>query len=139
MSVMKLLSRDAFRVQTLDRNNGLCCVPDCGDKAVDAHHILNRNLFIEDYEFGGYFFENGAQLCSKHHYDAELTLITVEQLRTWCNIADPAIPALLETDVVYDCWGNEVVENGFRIGGPLFVEEGCQKALKNAKLLWKFL
>ena len=135
---MKLLSRDQFREQTLARNNGLCCVPSCEEKAVDAHHILNRNLFIGEDEFGGYFLENGAQLCNSHHYDAELTLISVDELREYCNVT-PAIPELLEAKETYDCWGNQILSGGNRAKGPLFLDEGCQKALKKANLLWRFM
>jgi hypothetical protein len=133
---MKLLNRNEFREQTLARDSGKCCVPGCSDIAVDAHHILNRNLFTEPYEFGGYFVENGAQLCSSHHYDAELTRISVNDLRDWCDIADPAIPSTLDSGKNYDCWGNELIEQGMRLPGPLFENEGCQKALKAANLLW---
>jgi len=133
---MKLLTRDAFREQTLARDSGNCCVPGCNEVAVDAHHILNRNLFTEQYEFGGYFVENGAQLCSNHHYDAELTRISVADLRVWCHITEPAIPSTLEAQKEYDCWGNELIAQGMRLPGSLFTNEGCQKALKTANLLW---
>jgi hypothetical protein len=135
----KLLSRDKFRESTLSRDGGNCCVPSCGLKAVDAHHILNRNLFKEDNETGGYFYENGAQLCSDHHYDAELTRISVEELREYCNIDDPAIPAHLDKNASYDCWGNENLPDGYRLMGELFTNEGCQKALKAAGVLWKLI
>jgi hypothetical protein len=134
-----LLTRDQFREQTLARKAGYCCVPDCKRKAVDAHHILNRNLFSDDDEFGGYFVNNGAQLCSAHHYDAELTRITVEDLRKYCEIITPAIPHHLSTTVSYDCWGNENVDNGYRVMGEMFNDEGCQKALKAAGVLWKII
>ena len=135
---MKLLSRDVFRSLTLAQASGFCCVPDCTLTAVDAHHILNRNLFTEPDEFGGYFLENGAQLCSKHHYDAELTRISVEELRLWCGVTEPAIPVSMDATLNYDCWGNEIIENGFRKAGSLFNDSGCQKALKTAGILWKF-
>lgn len=134
-----LLSREMFRVKVLSRNQGQCCIPGCGLTAVDAHHILNRNLFVEPDEFGGYFFANGAQLCSGHHYDAELTLITVEQLREWCDIQVPVVPSVLDAGKLYDCWGNEIVADGFRVKGLLFEDSGCQKALGKAKMLWRFI
>lgn len=134
---MKLLSRDQFRELTLQRFNESCCVPQCPEKAVDAHHILNRNLFIGKEE-GGYYLENGAGLCSTHHYQAELTLLTVEDLRFWCNIISPAIPEALNPQTSYDCWGNEIVNSYTRLPGILFTDEGCQKALKKAGVLWQF-
>lgn len=135
----KLLSRDEFREQVLHRNGGICCVPSCSEDAVDAHHILNRNLFTEPIEFGGYFLENGAQLCGAHHYKAELTLISVEELRDFCSITVAVIPSQLDSNISYDCWGNSILPDGYRTPGPLFQDEGCQKALKKANLLWKVL
>jgi hypothetical protein len=137
--IKKLLSRDEFREQVLRRNGGACCVPSCSENAVDAHHILNRNLFTEPDEFGGYFVGNGAQLCSAHHYQAELTLISVEELRGFCSIDVPVIPSVLDAAISYDCWGNIVLPDGYRTPGLLFHNEGCQKALKKANLLWKVL
>jgi len=138
INMEKLLSRDDFRMQTLLRNGSICCVTNCEKQAVDAHHILNRNLFTESNEFGGYFLSNGAQLCNDHHYQAELTLISVEELRHYCGIINPVIPENLADDQIYDCWGNLVLDTGFRIAGKLFLDEGCQKALKTAGVLWKF-
>lgn len=136
---MSLLSREVFREKVLSRSHGLCCVPGCGLVAVDAHHIFNRNLFVEPYEFGGYFLGNGAQLCSGHHYDAELTLITVEQLYDWCGVEEKVVPSVLDPGKLYDCWGNELVADGFRLKGFLFEDSGCQKALRKAKMLWRFI
>ena len=134
---MKLLSREQFRTSVLSRQKGKCCVPDCEMSAVDAHHILNRNLFTEEDEFGGYFFENGAQLCADHHLEAELTLISPEQLRKYCEIDVPAIPHSLNPAQSYDCWGNHIVSEWVIIAGPLFNNEGCQKALKRSQKLWR--
>jgi hypothetical protein len=124
--------------KTLQRNNNLCCVPGCRLVAVDAHHILNRNLFTGPSEQGGYFVENGAQLCSQHHYEAELTLLSVEDIRTWCNITEPVIPSILDPALEYDCWGNIINSLTSKTPGLLFNDEGCQKALKKAGLLWQF-
>lgn len=135
---MKLLSRDDFRSRVLARAGGDCCVPSCGEKAVDAHHILNRNLFTELEEFGGYFMENGAQLCSNHHYEAECTRLTVEDIRIWCGIEQPAIPSTLDPALSYDCWGNEILSDGRRKAGPLYEDSGFQKLLNKANLRWLF-
>jgi hypothetical protein len=113
-------------------------VPQCGLPAVDAHHILNRNLFSQPHEFGGYFFENGAQLCSAHHYEAECTRITVEEVRMWCGITVAAIPSTLKPELSYDCWGNEIQADGRRTAGPLYEDSGFQKLLTKARLAWLF-
>lgn len=135
---MKLLTRDEFRTQVLTRNNGFCCVPACLEKAVDAHHIFNRNLFTETDEVGGYFLNNGAQLCSDHHYAAELTKITVQELWDWCNVK-PCYPEQFNPNFQYDCWGNRVLDDGYREPGPLFNDEGFQKILVKAGIRWLFL
>ena len=134
----KLLTRDEFRTATLKKNKGNCVVPSCGKSAVDAHHILNRNLFVEPFEFGGYFIENGSGLCSEHHLDAERTLISTTDLYKWGGIHSPAIPAHFDDTLTYDTWGNTVLGEHQRKAGELFEDEGCQKALAAANLLWTF-
>lgn len=135
---MKLVSRDDFRSRVLARDGGGCCVPSCGEKAVDAHHILNRNLFTEPENFGGYFIENGAQLCSTHHYEAECTRLSVEDIRLWCGIQEAAVPNSLDPLLSYDCWGNEILPDGRRKAGPLYEDSGFQKLLNKANLRWLF-
>lgn len=135
---MKLVSRDDFRSGVLARNGGVCCVPSCEARAVDAHHILNRNLFTDPAEFGGYFLENGSQLCSDHHYEAECTRLSVEDIRLWCGITESAIPSSLNPELSYDCWGNEILSEGRRRAGPLFDDSGFQKLLNKANLRWLF-
>jgi hypothetical protein len=125
----RLLTRDQFREQVLARHGGRCCVPGCGQQAVDAHHIFNRNLFRAAHELGGYFVANGANLCSVHHLDAEQTRITVADLWAWCGVTDPILPEHLATDTGYDTWGNPVTADGRRLPGELFWTEACQKAL----------
>lgn len=133
----KLLSRKDYTAEVLQRKNGLCCVPSCNKQAVDAHHILNRNLFVEPEEQGGYFLDNGAQLCSEHHYDAELTLISTEDLWSWCGLT-PCLPFGWDANKRYDCWGNVIVSNYVRERGPLFEDDGFQKVMRIAKIAWQF-
>lgn len=132
-----LLTRDQFREQTLARHGGRCCIPECSTLATDAHHILNRNLFHAATERGGYFLDNGANLCGPHHLDAERTLISVEDLRTFCEITDPVLPEHLADDTAYDTWGNPVLDDGARLAGELFSNDGCQAALSAGGVLWK--
>lgn len=113
-------------------------MPKCLLPAVDAHHILNRNLFTAPGEEGGYFYENGSGLCSTHHLDAERTRISTVDLYAWCDITEPAIPAAMDASLQYDTWGNVVNDDGTRQRGPLFFNEGCQKALKAGGVLWTF-
>lgn len=137
MSTVKLVSRKVFRETVLERANGVCCSPTCAEKAVDAHHILNRRLFTDAQELGGYFLNNGAQLCSVHHYEAELTKLTTEELREWCSIP-LLLPRGWDLTKNYDTWGNEVISPHERKPGPLFDDEGFQKVMKIARLEWRF-
>lgn len=125
----RLLTRDEFRAVVLARHHGYCCVPGCGQPATDAHHLLNRNLFRGPDEFGGYFADNGANLCGPHHQDAERTVLSVEDLRAWCDITAAIVPEHLAADTAYDTWGNPVLSDGTRLPGELFTTEGCQRAL----------
>lgn len=123
-----LLTRDNFRESVFKRDSYKCIV--CGDKAIDAHHILERRLFKETDELGGYFLSNGASVCEKHHIDCETTEISVEDIRYACNITKPRIPNHLYPDQIYDKWGNPVLVNGTRLKGELFNDESVQKILK---------
>jgi hypothetical protein len=133
----RLLTRTVFRETVLQRAGGACCVPGCVAKAVDAHHILNRNLFTKPEEFGGYFEANGAQLCNTHHYEAEFTHLTTAELRDWCSVP-VIVPSGWDETKNYDTWGNEIVSEYSRIPGPLFHDEGFQKILKLNQLGWQF-
>jgi hypothetical protein len=39
-----VLSRDEFNKRVFERDNFLCVIPGCGQKAVDAHHIIERKV-----------------------------------------------------------------------------------------------
>jgi hypothetical protein len=134
----KLLTRDSFRKQTLARHNGICCIPDCNEPSVDAHHILNRNLWTSDGEEGGYFIENGANLCGKHHLDAEQTIISVKELWEYIGVTK-FLPNNFNPESEYDCWGNAILSNGLRERGPMADDEGCRKALRAANLEWTLI
>jgi hypothetical protein len=128
----KLLSREEFNEQVFKRDNYKCVM--CGEPAVDAHHILDRKLFKD----GGYYLSNGSSVCSDCHYKCEKTTISVEEVREACGITEPMLPEGLKEGVVYDKWGNEVLENGFRNKGVLFNDDGVQKILKKAGLIYLF-
>lgn len=128
----KLLSREEFKDKVFARDDYKCLV--CGEPAADAHHILERDLFDDD----GFYLENGASVCNACHIKAEMTLITVEELRALAGIKVPVLPAgIYESDVV-DKWGNYILPNGTRMRGPLFYDDGCQKILGKAGLLDSF-
>lgn len=128
----KLLSRNEFRRQVFNRDNHKCIV--CGLPAVDAHHIMERRLFTELTELGGYFLDNGASVCSNCHIKCEQTLISPYEL--WYTLdAKPVLPSHLYDDQLYDKWGNLILSNGSRLRGELFNDESVQKVLKSGGVL----
>lgn len=129
----KLLTRDEFRESVFKRDNYKCIV--CNRKAVDAHHILERRLFSD----GGYYLDNGASLCEDHHLEAEMTLLSVETIRSFLNIKKPVLPTHFYRDQIYDKWGNIILPNGKRIIGELFFDESVQKILNQGSVLDSFL
>jgi len=131
----KLLSRMEFHVLTLAKTNMHCLVSWCSFLAVDAHHILNRNLW----EDGGYYLSNGAPLCARHHLMAETTELSVQEIREYLEQkpGDYKLPEGFDYDKSYDTWGNEIIDAFSRIAGPLFENSGCQRALQKAGVLWQ--
>lgn len=88
-----LLTRDQFREAVFARD-GRCCVI-CGAGAVDAHHILERKLWVD----GGYYLDNGASVCEGCHLRAESTEVSCEELRGRCGIDRVLLPDHLAADV----------------------------------------
>ena len=131
---MKLLTRDEFRESVFARDNHKCVV--CGEKAADAHHIIERRAFTD----GGYYLNNGASVCEKHHLECEMTLISVEQMRDFIGVTnkDKVIPDHFYDDEVYDKWGNIILQNGMRLKGELFFDESVQKILDGGQVLGDF-
>ena len=133
MDEFKLLSRDNFRELVFKRDNYKCIICDEVNN-LDAHHIIERRLFNN----GGYFIDNGATLCSKHHIMAEETTLSCEEIRNKLNIYKFPIPEHLYDDINYDKWGNILLSNGTRLKGDLFYDESVQKILKQGKVLEEF-
>lgn len=136
MSRSELLLRDAFRERVFARDGFQCVI--CKSKdALDAHHILERRLFPD----GGYRLNNGATLCHVHHLAAEMTTLSVEDIRTAAGIAetDKIIPPHLYDDEVYDKWANPVLPNAQRMKGELFDDPNVQKILAQGNVLQLFV
>jgi len=127
-----LLNRDDFRNGVFERDGHQCVI--CKEPAVDAHHIMERRLFAN----GGYFLDNGASLCEKHHLEAEMTTLECDTIRTAAGIANIILPDHLYADVEYDKWGNEILKSGERVMGELFNDESVQKILKQGNVLSLF-
>lgn len=105
----KLLSRDEFREGVFKRDNYTCVVPNCNLKAVDAHHIIERRLFTDSSEKGGYFLNNGASVCEYHHqYAAETCALQPHIVRLYSGITETVIPKSFDKNKSYDKWGIEI-------------------------------
>lgn len=134
MDPNKLQSRDDFREGVFARDGHRCVI--CGGPGKDAHHIIERRLFSD----GGYYLNNGATLCEKHHLEAEMTLISVEDVRAAAKIAekDKVVPEHLYPNERIDKWGNLVLDNGQRMRGELFEDPNVQKILEQGNVLSLF-
>jgi len=127
-----ILDRDTFRNGVFERDDHKCVI--CGAPAKDAHHIIERRLFKN----GGYFLNNGASLCEKHHLEAEMTTLECSDIRKACGITQIVLPEHLYEDAEYDKWGNEILKSGQRLQGELFLDESVQKILLQGNVLGDF-
>lgn len=125
------LTRDGFRDAVFKRDQGYCVI--CNAQAQDAHHIIERRLFLD----GGYYLNNGASLCAKHHLEAEMTTLSVGDIRIACGISESqkVIPDCLYPDQIYDKWGNPILDSGQRSRGGLFDDPNIQKILQEGGVL----
>lgn len=128
----KLLSRQDFVAQALARDNNSCVI--CKEPASEVHHIIERKLWTDS----GYYLNNAATLCSKHHILAEQTLLSCDEIRQAAKISIILLPDHFDTDSKYDKWGNILLPNGNRLKGEMFYTEQVQKILQQAKLLNTF-
>ena len=126
----QLLDRDSFREGVFIRDRNTCVT--CGAPAVDAHHIIERKLYTD----GGYYLSNGSSLCARCHLYAEMTVLSVEEIRRSIGIETFVLPECLTAGRSYDKWGNEVLADGRRVPGPLFGDHGARKILLRAGLLY---
>ena len=110
---------------------------------IDAHHIMERRLFVAPAELGGYFLDNGATLCddgtlNSCHLKAEATLISCEAIRKAAGITNIILPEAIYADLPLDKWGNPIEPTGQRMRGPLFNDESVQKILAAGDVLKLF-
>jgi len=100
---MKNQNRAKFRESVFKRDNNKCVV--CSEKAVDAHHLIERRLWKEPSEQGGYIVDNGVSLCSQHHIDAEKNIILPKTLREYAGIKKIVLPLGFDETKEYNKWG----------------------------------
>lgn len=109
-----LLSRDEFRKRVFERDNCKCVV--CTEKAVDAHHIIERKLWPDE----GYYLDNGASLCEVHHKLAETNHLCPSVIRTYARIGKVVLPPSFNKDWDYDKWGKRLIKwNQTNSGGVI--------------------
>ena len=123
MNSPKLLTREEFKEQVFARDGYKCVF--CDLPAKDAHHILERRLFIDL----GYYLDNGASVCEQHHLDCERTILSVDDTRTAAGITRRIVPPHFYDDHEYDKWGNPLLDGNRRGRGELFFDESVQKVL----------
>src|SRR5690606_17794170 len=108
-----LLTRKEFREGVLFRDKYKCVI--CKNIDIDAHHIIERRLFVQPYEFGGYFLDNGATVCENCHLKCESTEISADFVREKAGIQNIILPEHFYKDEKYDKWGNIILSNGKRL------------------------
>lgn len=138
MDIEPLLTRDQFRERALTRSGGRCVL--CGKPATEVHHVIERRLFSDPGEEGGYFDANASAVCGDCHRRCEMTLVSPEQIRAAAGITKVIIPASLYDDGVeagflMTKWGDVVLADGRRSPGPLFWDESVQKILREGGVL----
>jgi len=126
------MTRDEFRNTVFLRDNNSCVI--CGAPAQDAHHVMERRLFLD----GGYHPDNGVSVCGECHIKAEQTLISPEELREAAGITKAYLPPHLYDDVRYDKWGNQIISGDRRLRGELFHDPSVQSILKSGGALELF-
>jgi len=96
------LSREQFKTEVFKIYFGKCIF--CGEKAVDAHHILDRSLF----KSGGYYLHNGVPVCEKHHWDCEKDVYLPEEIRKIAKIEEIVLPSGFDPHRLYDKFGKDL-------------------------------
>ena len=105
---MKNQNRAKFREAVFKRDNYKCIVKTCSKNAVDAHHLIERRLWKEPSEQGGYIVDNGVSLCSLHHIEAEKNVILPKTLRELAGIKKVVLPFGFDNTKEYNKWGKVI-------------------------------
>lgn len=100
--------RDAFREGVFARDRNTCVVLECNRPAVDAHHIIERELWRDPDHRHGYLLDNGASLCETHHRHSEANFIPPQALRLWAGIERRVLPSQLDPGKFWTKWGDEI-------------------------------
>jgi len=87
------------------RDKEKCVVPYCKCKPDDAHHLIERKLWDENTENGGYILENLVSVCERHHKLCENNTILPRTLRAYAGINEVLLPKSFDKTKEYDKWG----------------------------------
>jgi hypothetical protein len=68
-----------------------------------------------------------------------MTALGAEEIRAAAGIREVLLPPQFDPARSYDKWGNIILEDGRRLKGPLFSDDGCRKVVKAAGLLHLFI
>lgn len=100
--------REEFRNKVFERDSYKCIIPNCNQSAKDAHHLMERRMWIDESELEGYFLDNGVSLCENHHKLAERNILCPQVLRTYANITAHVLPKQFAIGKEYDKWGKDL-------------------------------
>lgn len=123
------MNRQTIRELVFARDEHKCVF--CGQPVVDAHHLIERRLWAD----GGYHLDNLISVCYTCHLACEQTIYSVEEGRLAAGITNVIVPEHMYTDLVYDKWGNVVMDDGTRTKGELFYDDSVQKSLRAGGVL----
>ena len=103
------MSRSGFREACVWRDDGECVVPWCDEPVTadpigpgEVHHIIERRLWDD----GGYFADNGACVCNRHHRRAESNEIPPQAFWDWIGVDEPILPGMVDALDV-NKWGDD--------------------------------
>ncbi len=132
LNIMELLNKEEFTKRVLSRDNRKCVI--CTYSPAEPFHILEERLWPDN----DYYLENGASLCNKHKQEAEMTLLSCDEIRKAAGIKITALPPWFDPEHRYDRWGNVILPNKMRVKGELFYDDYVQNLLKKAEVLDQF-
>jgi len=127
-----LLTAERFQAAVLYRDRHRCVF--CQQKALGAYHIIEQRAFPT----GGFYLENGAALCEQHRQACDMTLISVDDVRSAAGIETVCVPPDWYEDEKFDRWGNLYLPTGMRSKGELFYDPAVQRLLKMGGVLDQF-
>lgn len=95
-------NRKQFRESVFARDDQECIVPWCDNDAVDAHHVIEREVWDNE----GYIPDNGASVCEKHHKYAEENHIPPQSFWMWIGVQNPPLPKSVDNHDI-NKWGDQ--------------------------------